>query len=138
MQRLKYLLLLALIVSANSFSDELGRLFYSAEQRALMNQQRSNPPKSTQAPIEKTQPSPIQLPDKIQFNGVFLSKNQPLIWLNQALSPWEGIKSVHYLAKKQAVSIRLNDDRVIKLQVGESWVKQEMASDTASDTASVK
>ena len=133
------------MITVNGFANEnprpndLGRLFFSPAERQQLNQQRFNPsPLPPEQPkiieplpepepvVEMPAPPPPVLPEQLQFNGVYHHEKHILIWINQQLAPWTGVKSVRYLPKQQAVFILLSDEQQVRLKLGETWQNQSL------------
>jgi hypothetical protein len=105
--------------------DDLGRLFFTPEQRVWLEQQQAQTQQPAKADVvAKPVVKPPSLPDSIQFNGVFLSAHPPIVWLNQQTAPWPpAIKTVRYHATSQMVDIVGQDGTKIQLRIGETWQK---------------
>lgn len=140
--------MLSLLVPVFSLAEDtayIGRLFTTPEQRAEIDAIRyaAEPePKEVlvielDKPEARTEPEPAQMP--IRLRGMIRgSDGEPVYWINdgnsmQADFLQENITVLFDESDKDRIKIRLPDDSVIPLEVGESYIPKndaEFSSDS--------
>ncbi len=136
LERLIYypFVILILILSAGGWAndgDYFGRLFTSPEQRDRIDAIRYAPEPEpeemvTIEPVEP-EPAPQELPVNIKLRGMVRSNSgEPVYWINDSNSMQadflqENLTVLPGKNGSRQVQIRLPDDRIIPLQIGESY-----------------